>query len=384
MLTGSQRKSDSELKLCEAFLANPSINPETGKKLIQGKGPYIEYIRLCEKYGMMPRQSPIRTQPLIRRPPSTQPIFMAAKTKDSEYIMDPLQTTKTTRQPIKSPRQTTKTTRQAIKSPRITTKIPYIRPTDLPEGFTGIKELDMAILIKLDIKTIENLKFISSWINELINSREFLDIYSNMYGLCPLTTFKTFDELHKDYNLKHKEKGPYIYRCINKVTSETLDELLSYTTRENFKTENILDYLIYQTSEISKKSLLYEVLNKFQELYGSSKLMDSLSKTINILASNGDLDLLKDVISKYKEILVQPHPNYYNVRGVVPYIDMAEGALDGNQKDILKLAFHELMEIDLVNQTNIFEDLSQNLFRRHMKDPKKKRLLTSVIEELTH
>jgi hypothetical protein len=37
--------------LCEKFLANPKINPKTGKYLQKDKGPYTKYVKLCRDLG---------------------------------------------------------------------------------------------------------------------------------------------------------------------------------------------------------------------------------------------------------------------------------------------------------------------------------------------
>jgi hypothetical protein len=69
----------------------------------------------------------------------------------------------------------------------------YKRPLDLPEGFTGVKELDLAILLNLDIHTLRDLMFTSKWVNSLLNSRLFLGDYSEVSNLCPFKIYNNFD-----------------------------------------------------------------------------------------------------------------------------------------------------------------------------------------------
>jgi len=38
-------------EICCVFIANPKIHPETGKRLIYGKGPYLKYVKLCKDKG---------------------------------------------------------------------------------------------------------------------------------------------------------------------------------------------------------------------------------------------------------------------------------------------------------------------------------------------
>jgi hypothetical protein len=45
-------KNVTERQLCEAFLNNPGVKPETGKKLTYGKGPYNAYIAMCKKQNI--------------------------------------------------------------------------------------------------------------------------------------------------------------------------------------------------------------------------------------------------------------------------------------------------------------------------------------------
>lgn len=43
--------SDEQLDtICKKFIENPAINPETGKRLVYGKGPYLYYSDLCQQY----------------------------------------------------------------------------------------------------------------------------------------------------------------------------------------------------------------------------------------------------------------------------------------------------------------------------------------------
>ena len=41
----------TEPEICRIFLANPNINPVTGRKLMRGRGPYMEAIDICVKNG---------------------------------------------------------------------------------------------------------------------------------------------------------------------------------------------------------------------------------------------------------------------------------------------------------------------------------------------
>lgn len=45
--------NEEEKELCIKFLANPKVNPKTGKRLIKDKGPYQEYLNLCYKHGFV-------------------------------------------------------------------------------------------------------------------------------------------------------------------------------------------------------------------------------------------------------------------------------------------------------------------------------------------
>src|SRR5436853_1123167 len=42
---------EDEENLCRLFIANTSINPRTGGRLVFGKQPYNSYIELCRTYG---------------------------------------------------------------------------------------------------------------------------------------------------------------------------------------------------------------------------------------------------------------------------------------------------------------------------------------------
>lgn len=44
----SYTKEEKE-NICQNFLDNPKINPETGGRLIYGKGPYLAYVKFCEQ-----------------------------------------------------------------------------------------------------------------------------------------------------------------------------------------------------------------------------------------------------------------------------------------------------------------------------------------------
>jgi hypothetical protein len=351
-------------------LADPSINPETGKRLIQGKGPYLEYIRLCEKYGMIPAHPSLK---------------MPKRSKITRSNQPSRQITKSAGPKIKSPRKIPKK-QNTSKFDKIDSDVPYIRPKDLPEGFTGVEELDRNILRNLPVKSVDKLKFISSWIHKLVNGRDFLDTYARKYGSCPWITFENFDELHDHYNMKRKSKEAYIYQCLDYVSDEPLDDILKYSEEETIKTINVLDYLINhltaKKSKVDTRALLYKVLNKYHELHGHTRLKERLLTTINNLAMIGNLDLLNDVISKYDKILYQDDPHYYNVQGSSPYIEMADGALVGEQKDILKLALEEIIEIDRVNRTNILPNLLRDIFSQYKKYPKRLGWLREVLQEL--
>ena len=39
-------------EICNKFIANPKINPETGGRLQYGKGPYLKYENLCKQYNI--------------------------------------------------------------------------------------------------------------------------------------------------------------------------------------------------------------------------------------------------------------------------------------------------------------------------------------------
>ena|SRR5437868_2529980 len=66
----------------QAFHANPDINPNTGRKLIIGKGPYNKFV---EKYGA-PTFVPF--MPSIVRPPITEITETTKTTETTELVSD--------------------------------------------------------------------------------------------------------------------------------------------------------------------------------------------------------------------------------------------------------------------------------------------------------
>ena len=42
---------DDNDTICRKFLENPKVNPQTGKILQKGKGPYMKYIQICRDLG---------------------------------------------------------------------------------------------------------------------------------------------------------------------------------------------------------------------------------------------------------------------------------------------------------------------------------------------
>lgn len=51
--------SEEERELCIKFLQNPKINPKTGGRLIEGKGPYREFVELCLKHKLILGEGPV-------------------------------------------------------------------------------------------------------------------------------------------------------------------------------------------------------------------------------------------------------------------------------------------------------------------------------------
>jgi hypothetical protein len=69
--------------ICRRFLANPSIDPITGYKLIVNTGPYIRYVNMCKSYGypitVLPPRSPILVPPPRSPRPSRPGIVVASR-----------------------------------------------------------------------------------------------------------------------------------------------------------------------------------------------------------------------------------------------------------------------------------------------------------------
>src|SRR5438874_1872788 len=80
--------NDSRIyELCEQFLENPDINPETGERMIRNRVPYNMYVNLCKRYGYDLsglEYEPTSTIELARIIPKnsklSQNIYMKAKT----------------------------------------------------------------------------------------------------------------------------------------------------------------------------------------------------------------------------------------------------------------------------------------------------------------
>jgi hypothetical protein len=149
-------------RLCDSFLNNPAINPETGKKLIRGKGPYNTYIAMCKKYNISTESLTISDkdvdQPSQKRHvPTDKQLESFAST---QYVLPSAKSIKMSK-------------KQQLGS-KLTS---FSRHSYLPGGFTCIKELDVAILLNLDMQTLHDMRFTSKCINSLLNSRLFLDDY---------------------------------------------------------------------------------------------------------------------------------------------------------------------------------------------------------------
>lgn len=59
--------------ICRRFLANPSLDPITGYKLIVNTGPYLRYVDMCKSYGYPVSALPPRSPRLIPPPKSPKP-----------------------------------------------------------------------------------------------------------------------------------------------------------------------------------------------------------------------------------------------------------------------------------------------------------------------
>jgi hypothetical protein len=326
-------KNLAERQVCELFLNNPGVNPETGKKLIYGKGPYNTYIAMCKKHNIDVGTASIKQ---VEKSSQKAPL-PATKTQHRSCV---------TQFESSNPRHFILT---SDKSPKMTKTEPqsvpsaYKRRLDLPEGFTGVEELDLAILLNLDMETLHDLRFTSKWINRLLNSRAFLDDYSTLSNLCPLKIYNNFDELYQSYLTKYKNFKKYVTDCLEAASPDNVDLILDFIEDITLSTGPFQHGVIKPIARYGKKELLLKALNMYFERFDNYAIDGTIGLILGVAAESGNIDVINEVLSKYGKIFDRNDLIVLKTTGVWPYVEIAVGAAIGNHYDILKNALEKII-----------------------------------------
>jgi hypothetical protein len=300
------KMSLKDRKLCETFLANPNINPETGKRLRHGCKPYNYYVKMCKDFNMITNISSV-----------TMSTRTGSKVED---IFNP-----------------------------------YFRPKFLPEGFFGIKELDIAILLKLDVGNVKKLMYVSTWMNKIINSNEFINSYSKIYELCSLNTFETFPDLCHNYKLKMKlSHKDYIVSCLSTISLGKLDYMFNCIKGISITKSEFFEYVVDPIVMSGNESLLFELVKEYSDRFQDNNLSKVVSLILYSLGRYGNLDLAEYIIKKYEHYFYEIDLDIHNIINITPYVDLCHGAIKGNQQFILQSIFQKLIDNDKVNETHSF------------------------------
>jgi hypothetical protein len=324
-------------RLCESFLNNPGINPETGKKLIYGKGPYNTYIAMCKKYN----------------------ISTASLTIYDKDVNHPSQKGYV---PTDKHLESSTPSHYVLPSGKSTNSTSSSRQSYLPEGFTRIKELDLAILLNLDMPSLYDMRFTSKWINSLLNSRSFLDDYNALYNLCPFKRYNKFSELYQINLIRYKNPKKYLTDCLAAVRPDNVDRILDFIEDITLGIGSFQHDVLRPIARYGKKESLLQGLNMYFVRFGNDALEGTIGLILRNAAETGNIDVITEVLSNYSNIFDEIDLAVFKTASVSLYLDIALGAAIGNNYDILKNALEKIIDTGALGMSGNYDKIIGEIF----------------------